>query len=63
MPQIMAISVEPPAIRTELSRYFAIGARFQMSMKLDQTAVIGRTVPFMEKISARLFSAVQNMTK
>jgi hypothetical protein len=32
-------------------------------MKLDQSALIGRIVPFMEKISALLFRAVQNMAK
>ena len=59
----MAMMVEPPAIMTELSIYLAMGARLQMSMKLDHRAVMGRTVPAAEKISSRLFSAVHSMAK
>ncbi len=40
-----------------------MGARLQMSMKLDHSAWTGRMVPWGLKISARLFSAVQNMAK
>ena len=63
MPQSMAMTVEPLATRMELSRYRAIGARSQMSMKLVHNAVTGRMVPWGLKISARLFRAVQNMAK
>ena len=63
MPQIMAITVDPPAMSTELSKYLAMGARLQISIKLDHMAVIGRMVPLGEKISTRLLRAVQNMAK
>ena len=63
MPHSMAMTVEPPAIRKELSMYLAMGARLQMSIKLDHRAVMGRTVPAVEKISSRLFKAVHSMAK
>ena len=62
MPQSMAMTVEPPAMRMELSMYLAMGARLQMSMKLDHRAVMGRMV-LPPKISLRLFRAVQSMAK
>lgn len=40
MPQTMAIAVDPAAIITELSMYFAIGARVQISTKLLQTITV-----------------------
>ena len=58
----MAMRVEPLAMRTELSIYWAMGARLQMSMKLDQRAVTGR-MEFPEKISTRFFRAVHSMAK
>ena len=63
MPQINAIIVEPPAINTEFSMYFAIGARSQISAKLDQSVFLGRIVPWAENISERSFNAVHNMAK
>ena len=59
----MAMAVEPEAMIMELSMYWAMGAFFQMSIKLLHWAWMGNTVPLTEKISARLFRAVQNMTK
>ena len=59
----MAMAVEPPAMMTELSIYLAMGAFCQMSTKLDHIATLGKMVPSMAKISARLFKAVQTMTK
>ena len=63
MPQSMAIRVEPPAMRMEFSMYFAMGARDQISAKFIHMYLRGNTVPFMLKISSRLFRAVVNMTK
>ena len=63
MPQIMAMAVEPAAMITELSIYFAMGAFTQMSAKFDHMTLMGRMVPCMAKISSRLFRAVQTMTK
>ena len=63
IPQTIAIRVEPPAIRIEFSIYSPMGARVQISTKLDHRALMGRIVPSTEKISARLFRAVQNITK
>ena len=62
MPQSMAMMVDPPAMRTEFSMYLAMGARLQMSMKLDHRGTTGRTVP-PEKISTRFFRAVHSMAK
>ena len=59
----MAMTVEPPAMIRELSMYRAMGAFFQMSMKLLHRGWMGKTVPLAEKISERLFRAVQNMAK
>ena len=59
----MAMMVDPPAMRKELSIYRPMGARLQISMKLDHRAVTGRMVPLEEKISTRLFRAVVNMAK
>ena len=44
-------------------KYWAMGARLQMSMKLDHRAVTGRMVPLEEKISTRLFRAVHSIAK
>ena len=63
MPQIMAMAVEPLAMMMELSIYLAMGAFTQMSAKFDHMTFMGKIVPFMAKISSRLFSAVQTMTK
>ena len=67
MPHSMAITVEPPAMRMELVRYLAMGARLQMSMKLDQRVVTGRMVDWpramLAKISDRPFRAVHSMAK
>ena len=62
MPHSMAMRVEPLAMRTELSIYRPMGARLQISMKLDHRAVTGR-MELPEKISTRFFSAVHSMAK
>ena len=59
----MAMAVEPAAMMMELTMYLAMGAFFQMSMKLDHIVTLGKMLPSIAKISARLFRAVQTMTK
>ena len=56
-------SVNGTVLPMEFIMYWAMGALSQMSTKLDHRATWGSTVPLTEKISPRLFKAVQNMTK